>query len=188
MKGSQITNTSPQITWHHRHATAKASFKPKKEFGTSQWSVILRTFYRQILSLLYGSFFFWNFRRRLARELLVYSIHNMIVHRFSSLAFFRIFGHFLNSRDLLKILPFLSPRLESFRDLVLGLNTKTIPVVLQRPFTNPESARCWLHESSVLPNGNLTEFKSWSNQAMPFPRYIVQHIIHYYTVLRIQKF
>ena len=73
MKGSQITNTSPQITWHHRHATAKASFKPKKEFGTSQWSVILRTFYRQILSLLYGSFFFWNFRHRLARELLVYS-------------------------------------------------------------------------------------------------------------------
>ena len=71
MKGSQITNTSPQITWHHRHATAKASFKPKKEFGTSQWSVILRTFYRQILSLLYGSFFFWNFRHRLARELLV---------------------------------------------------------------------------------------------------------------------
>lgn len=119
---------------------------------------------------------------------IIYSIHNMIVHRFSSLAFFRIFGHFLNSRDLLKILPFLSPRLESFRDLVLGLNTKTIPVVLQRPFTNPESARCWLHESSVLPNGNLTEFKSWSNQAMPFPRYIVQHIIHYYTVLRIQKF
>ena len=33
MKGSQITNTSPQITWHHRHATAKASFKPKKKFG-----------------------------------------------------------------------------------------------------------------------------------------------------------
>ena len=116
-------------------------------------------------------------------------IHNMIVHRFSSLAFFRIFGQFLNSRDLLKILPFLSPRLESFRDLVLGLNTKTIPVVLQRPFTNPESARCWLDDSIVLPNGNFTELKSWCNQAMQFPRYIVvQHIIHYYTVLRIQKF
>ena len=26
-------NTSPQITWHHRHATAKASFKPKKKIG-----------------------------------------------------------------------------------------------------------------------------------------------------------
>ena len=43
----------------------------RKKVWTSQWSVILRTFYRQILSLLYGSFFFWNFRHRLARELLV---------------------------------------------------------------------------------------------------------------------
>ena len=37
-----------------------------------RWSVALRAFYRQILSLLYSSFFFWNFRPRLARELLVY--------------------------------------------------------------------------------------------------------------------
>ena len=37
--------------------------------------VILRTFYRQILSLLYGSFFFWNFRHRLARELLVNEVY-----------------------------------------------------------------------------------------------------------------
>ena len=36
-----------------------------------RWSVALRTVYRQILSLLYSSFFFWNFRPRLARELLV---------------------------------------------------------------------------------------------------------------------
>ena len=38
----------------------------------SRWSVALRAFYRQILSLLYTSFFFSNFRPRLARELLVY--------------------------------------------------------------------------------------------------------------------
>ena len=40
--------------------------------SASPWSVALRTFYRQILSLLYSSFFFWNFRPRLARELIVY--------------------------------------------------------------------------------------------------------------------
>ena len=49
----------------------KLRYKPQKKIWTSQWSVILRTFYRQILSLLYSSFFFWNFRHRLARELLV---------------------------------------------------------------------------------------------------------------------
>ena len=80
MKASQITNTSPQSAWHHSHATAKASFKPKKKVWTSQWSVILRTFYRQILSLLYSSFFFWNFRHRLARELLVFLTDVLFLH------------------------------------------------------------------------------------------------------------
>ena len=37
----------------------------------SRWSVALRAFYRQILSLTY-SFFLWNFRPRLVRALLVY--------------------------------------------------------------------------------------------------------------------
>ena len=49
----------------------KSFVQTEKKVWTSQWSVILRTFYRQILSLLYSSFFFWNFRHRLARELLV---------------------------------------------------------------------------------------------------------------------
>ena len=48
----------------------KSFVQTQTKIWTSQWSVILRTFYRQILSLLYGSFFFWNFRHRLARELL----------------------------------------------------------------------------------------------------------------------
>ena len=48
----------------------KSFVQTQTKVWTSQWSVILRTFYRQILSLLYGSFFFWNFRHRLARELL----------------------------------------------------------------------------------------------------------------------
>ena len=52
---------------------------PQKKVSTSQWSVILRTFYRQILSLLYSSFFFWNFRHRLARELLVSKYHIFIL-------------------------------------------------------------------------------------------------------------
>ena len=38
-----------------------------------RWSVPLRTFYRQILSVLYSSFFSWNFCPRLARELLVWN-------------------------------------------------------------------------------------------------------------------
>ena len=50
----------------------KSFVQTQTKIWTSQWSVILRTFYRQILSLLYGSFFFWNFRHPLARELLVY--------------------------------------------------------------------------------------------------------------------
>ena len=50
----------------------KGFVQTQKKVWTSQWSVILRTFYRQILSLLYSSFFFWNFRHRLARELLVH--------------------------------------------------------------------------------------------------------------------
>ena len=37
----------------------------------SRWSVALRTFYRQILSVLYSSFPFGNFRPRLVRVLLV---------------------------------------------------------------------------------------------------------------------
>ena len=99
MKGSQITNTSPQITWHHRHATAKASFKPKKKNWTSQWSVILRTFYRQILSLLYGSFFFWNFRHRLARELLVIFIDICTLYQVWPPQK-KLLDNFLNSRSL----------------------------------------------------------------------------------------
>ena len=53
----------------------KSFVQTQKKVWTSQWSVILRTFYKQILSLLYSSFFFWNFRHRLARELLVYYIY-----------------------------------------------------------------------------------------------------------------
>ena len=41
----------------------------------SRWSVTMRTFYRQILSVLYSSFPFGNFRPRLVRALLVYMIH-----------------------------------------------------------------------------------------------------------------
>ena len=37
----------------------------KEMILASCWSVAWRTFYRQILSLLYSSFFFWNFRPRL---------------------------------------------------------------------------------------------------------------------------
>ena len=75
--------TSHQITWahitSHRIASKQVTSPPwnsrrlvhsKDMVWASRWSVALRTFYRQILSLLYTSFFFWNFRPRLARELL----------------------------------------------------------------------------------------------------------------------
>ena len=42
----------------------------KEMVWASRWSVALRAFYRQILSLTY-SFFLWNFRPRLVRALLV---------------------------------------------------------------------------------------------------------------------
>ena len=62
--------TSKQVTlppWNSRKLV-----RSKEMVWAWRWSVALRTFYRQILSLLYSSFFFWNFRPRLARELLVY--------------------------------------------------------------------------------------------------------------------
>ena len=43
----------------------------KEMIWALRWSVALRTFYRQILSLLYSSFPFGNFRPRLVRALLV---------------------------------------------------------------------------------------------------------------------
>ena len=58
------------MTW--QPCNGKSFVQTSEKIWTSQWSVILRTFYRQILSLLYSSFFFWNFRHRLARELLVW--------------------------------------------------------------------------------------------------------------------
>ena len=61
--------TSKQVTsppWNSRRLVHS-----KEMVWASRWSVALSTFYRQILSLLYSSFFFWNLRPRLARELLV---------------------------------------------------------------------------------------------------------------------
>ena len=73
--------TSHQITWahitSHRIASKQVTSPPwnsrrlvhsKDMVWASRWSVAW-----QILSLLYTSFFFWNFRPRLARELLVYA-------------------------------------------------------------------------------------------------------------------
>ena len=57
--------TSKQVTsppWNSRRLV-----HGKEMVWASRWSVALRTFYRHILSLLYSSFFFWNFRPPLAR-------------------------------------------------------------------------------------------------------------------------
>ena len=67
-----------QMTWHASKQVTSPPWNSrrlvhsKEMVWASRWSVALRTFYRQILSLLYSSFFFWNFRPRLARELLVW--------------------------------------------------------------------------------------------------------------------
>ena len=69
-----------QMTWHASKQVTSPPWNSRRQVHSkevvwaSRWSVALRTFYRQILSLLYSSFFFWNFRPRLARELLVYGI------------------------------------------------------------------------------------------------------------------
>ena len=73
----QMTWPPHQVTWHaSKQVTSppwnsKRLVHSKEMVWASRWSVALRTFYRQILSLLHSSFFFWNFRPRLARELLV---------------------------------------------------------------------------------------------------------------------
>ena len=61
-----------QMTWHASKQVTSPPWNSrrlvhsKEMVWASRWSVALRTFYRQ------SSFFFWNFRPRLARELLVY--------------------------------------------------------------------------------------------------------------------
>ena len=60
-----------QMTWHASKQVTSPPWNSrrlvhsKEMVWASRWSVALRTFYRQILSLLYSSFFFWNFRPRL---------------------------------------------------------------------------------------------------------------------------
>ena len=73
--------TSKQVTSPPRNSRRRL-VHIKEMVWASRWSVALRTFYRQILSLLYSSFFFWNFRSRLARELLVQNqSKHLILHR-----------------------------------------------------------------------------------------------------------
>ena len=62
----QSTETSPP--WNGRRLVHS-----KEMVWASRWSVALRAFYRQILSLTYR-FFLWNFRPRLVRALLVYKL------------------------------------------------------------------------------------------------------------------
>ena len=77
----QMTWPLHQMTWHASKQVTSPPWNSrrlvhsKEMVWASRWSVALRTFYRQILSLLYSSFFFWNFRPRLARELLVLYIY-----------------------------------------------------------------------------------------------------------------
>ena len=87
-----ITSHDVTITWPDpatdiktsKHFTSKHKTSPpwngrrlvhsKEMIWASRWSVALRTFYRQILFVLYSSFPFGNFRPRLVRALLVYII------------------------------------------------------------------------------------------------------------------
>ena len=84
-----IASNDVTITWPDpatdiktsKHFTSKHKTSPpwngrrlvhsKEMIWASRWSVAVRTFYRQILSVLYSSFPFGNFRPRLVRALLV---------------------------------------------------------------------------------------------------------------------
>ena len=88
-----IASNDVTITWPDpatdiktsKHFTSKHKTSPpwngrrlvhsKEMIWASRWSVALRTFYRQILSVLYSSFPFRNFRPRLVRALLVYTVY-----------------------------------------------------------------------------------------------------------------
>ena len=66
---SRHQNTSLQSTKHHHRGTAEGSFTAKKWFGHRAGRSPCA--HRQILSVLYSSFPFGNFRPRLVRALLV---------------------------------------------------------------------------------------------------------------------
>ena len=78
-----LFHTSPPPTHHgnptsnHQSATTRPNARrlvhTKTSVWASHWLVPLRTFYRQILSLVHSFFPFWNFRPRLARLYLYYS-------------------------------------------------------------------------------------------------------------------
>ena len=58
---------SPRKQLHDIQQVTSPPWNSKEIVWASRWSVALPTFYRQILSLLYSFFCFWNFRPRLAR-------------------------------------------------------------------------------------------------------------------------
>ena len=53
-------NTSLQSTKHHQPWNGRRLVHSKEMIWASRWSLALRTFYRQILSVLYSSFPFWK--------------------------------------------------------------------------------------------------------------------------------
>ena len=92
-----IASNDVTITWPDpgtdiktsKHFTSKHKTSPpwkgrrlvhsKEMIWASRWSVTMRTFYRQILSVLYSSFPFGNFRPRLVRALLVFNYFFFVV-------------------------------------------------------------------------------------------------------------
>ena len=101
-------NTSKHFTSKHKTSppwNGRRLVHSKEMIWASRWSVALRTFYRQILSVLYSSFPFGNFRPRLVRVLLEYirwfmipffcwlgmkkKIHPKSLHHFSGCFCFR---------------------------------------------------------------------------------------------------
>ena len=70
--------TSKHFTSQHKTSppwNGRRLVHSKEMIWASRWSVALRTFYRQILSALYSSYPFGNFRPRLVRALLVGQIN-----------------------------------------------------------------------------------------------------------------
>ena len=104
-----IASNDVTITWPDpgtdiktsKHFTSKHKTSPpwkgrrlvhsKEMIWASRWSVTMRTFYRQILSVLYSSFPFGNFRPRLVRALLVSNIGKYSIHQqYQDVFFFQL--------------------------------------------------------------------------------------------------
>ena len=134
-----IASNDVTITWPDpgtdiktsKHFTTKHKTSPpwkgrrlvhsKEMIWASRWSVTMRTFYRQILSVLYSSFPFGNFRPRLVRALLVYYMYIICTSKLCS---------FCRSKKKSDVVSFRYSNLDMNKHIQLSPTNKKIPINL----------------------------------------------------------